>query len=406
MNKKALKWVLFVFLLFVIALPGILNFDNGGNLFIAQAKAFLQGKLNIENFLYDSAKVGNNFYVPHPPVPAVILTPFVKVFGPSSTNTALIGFFLTVGSLFFFIKILNKLGIDEKYHIWLASALYLGTGYCLCLLWANQFWFFAHLTALFFIMAAINETFGKKRGWLIGLLFSCAFLSRQLALCLFPLFIIGIISASSSKNNELNKEKIINICSFGLICILFFGIYLYMNYLRFGNPLDAGYTHTQIAWDTTWLHTRLEKYGWQSPVYFFFNFVYLFLQGFYLRFLDPANPLSPIQLDTCGTSILAASPFVLCAFYAKWNKIFVIAAWISVCLILLNNLFFISTGFVQINTQRYSLELFPALMLLIAFGMQSINNNKLCKFAILYSIFLNFMALYFVPFYNNFISLN
>ena len=143
------------------------------------------------------------------------------------------------------------------------------------------------------------------------------------------------------------------------------GIYMAYNYARFGSPLDTGYGYigAQDA-QNTFLHYRIEDFGLFSPEYFLFNLFHLFFQGFHADFTG--RYLTDLGgMDRMGTSILAASPFVLLAVFTKWRRPLVIGALCALAMIV-PMLLYHSNGLTQYNVQRYVLDWLPDLMFALA----------------------------------------
>jgi hypothetical protein len=137
------------------------------------------------------------------------------------------------------------------------------------------------------------------------------------------------------------------------------------NYARFGAPLDTGYAY--IGTDTserTILFYRVQDFGLFSPEYFLFNLFHLLFQGFHADFVGPyATELG--GMDRMGTSILAASPFVLLAVFTKWRRTLVIGALCALAMIV-PMLFYHSNGLTQYNVQRYVLDWLPIVLFALA----------------------------------------
>ena len=104
--------------------------DNGQrNLYVHQAKAFLSGKLNIQERLHDVSIYKGKNYVPFPPFPAVLLMPCVALF--ESVSPILIALILTFLNVYIFVRLLKKLNIEHEAIPWLVLAFFCGTGYWL-----------------------------------------------------------------------------------------------------------------------------------------------------------------------------------------------------------------------------------------------------------------------------------
>lgn len=187
------------------------------------------------------------------------------------------------------------------------------------------------------------------------------------------------------------KLKIRKVLGFLLSLSFCISLYLVFNWIRFDNAFDTGYSYLSLP---EIFRNRVEKYGLFNPAYIQFNFIYMFLQGFHVEF-SPPTYLSGITMDPFGTSITFASPFVFIALLAKWKKKLLWAAWVSIGLTLLHMLLYYTNGYVQANSQRFTLDFFPIIILLVALGLHRIPES-IWKGAIIYSVLLNFIALVFV----------
>jgi hypothetical protein len=167
------------------------------------------------------------------------------------------------------------------------------------------------------------------------------------------------------------------------------------NWARFGSPFDTGYGHLNLG---GFLASRTERFGLFHPAYLPFNLTYMFFQGPHLVF-DQELILLPQGMDFLGTSLTFASPFVFFALCAKWDRILIYSAWIAIGLSLLHMLFYYNNGWGQINTQRFTLDFLPILMLLVAQSVPNIDKKtrKLLYTLITYSIVLNIMVFFLLP---------
>jgi hypothetical protein len=180
------------------------------------------------------------------------------------------------------------------------------------------------------------------------------------------------------------KRQILRLLFFaaGLgICV---GAYLAYNYARFGDAFQTGYIFIPLD---GFLKTRVDQYGLFNIAYLPSNFFYMFLQPPIFIF-DRAQSLWPIDMDGFGTSLLWASPFVLAAVFGRWNKYILLGAWTSIGLMLAGGLLYYNNGWVQWNTERFSLDFLPVLILLAALGMQRAR-TPLWKATIAYAAALN-----------------
>ncbi|MEW5986373.1 MAG: glycosyl transferase family 39 [Chloroflexota bacterium] len=359
------------------------------NLYTHQAQAFLHLQADIATSHYDVATYNGRYYVPFPPFPAVVLLPFVAVFGVVGTRPVIVAVLLAILSVFIFGRILCKLAIERRSAIWLTAAFFMGTGYWYVLANTAGVWFFAHVIAITCVLLAINEALGGGRSWLVGLLIGLAFLSRQLNL-FTGIFLLTLLWQRST--DRPLPHRLLKVFAFTAPVTLAIVAYLAFNWIRFGNPLDTGYGYFALP---GFLQQRVERHGLFSLAYVPFNFVHLFLQGFDIHFAPPTFT-SGLEMSSFGTSITFASPFLFAAFAARWPRHLLWAAWLSIFIIVLQLLTYFVNGWVQVNTQRYALDFIPIVMVLAAVGTKHVD-GRWWKAAVIYAITLNILALVVIP---------
>ena len=182
-----------------------------------------------------------------------------------------------------------------------------------------------------------------------------------------------------------NRRKITNLLSFIIPLAMMLSLYLWLNWMRFGHPLEPGYTYIYVAPNVPdFLAARVEKYGLFHPIYIPFNFINLFLQGFHVEFKG-ATYLDDPYMNRFGTSLTFASPFIFIAFWATWKRRLLWAAWIPIGLALIHILMYHANGWKQINAQRYALDFLPLLTLLVALGLKRVP-QQLWKAIIIYAV--------------------
>ncbi|MGE5557025.1 MAG: glycosyl transferase family 39 [Bacillota bacterium] len=353
------------------------------NHYVHQAAAFLKGNVDIPTLLPDGVTFNGKYYVVYPPFPTFLLLPLVALFG-ININVALISVILAVCSCLILIRLLQKTGLEKRHIPWMLGAFFWGTPYWLALIGSNGVSHFAHIVAVTALLIALNEALGKGRGIWSGLFLGFAFLTRQLSIY-FTVFFIAALWFN--ENKKTSRDKILNLLMFAGSLGLCVGIYLCYNWLRFGNILDTGYSYIELI---GFCKERVDKFGEFSIYYIPFNFIYMFLQGFHINFGGFGN-LQADGLDSFGTAITYASPFIIFAFWAGWEKSLLWTAWISIGLILLNQLMYYNNGWVQINAQRFTLDFFPLLILLVAMGIKRIP-EPVWKTVIAFAVLQNALA--------------
>jgi hypothetical protein len=365
-----------------------------GNLYAYQARAFLKGHLDIEEQAFDTAPFGGRTYVPFPPMPAIVLMPVVAAFGVSGANGLSLGVVLTLLNVLLVYRLARRLGLSTPDRVWLVLAMFAGTGYWYVVTESTGVWFTAHVVACTALFLAISEAWGKGRGHWVGLGLSAAFLSRQLTI------LAGLALAwrlYSHPRFTTLRARVINLAWFAAVAGLGLAFYLAFNHARFGDSFDTGYRHIPFG---GFLKDRFEEHGLFSLAFVPFNLTYLLLQGFHLDFAVVGTVAQGARPDVFGTSLLAASPFVLVALFARRADSQVRALWISVAAIATGHLLYLNNGYAQVNTQRFSLDFTPLLLVLIAMGLRNEaarNHASLWRGCIGYALLLNVLSLVLLP---------
>ena len=120
------------------------------------AEAFLHGRLGVTGggtVLAEIVPYNGNFFVVYPPMPAVLLLPFVAVFG-TSFDQGLMSVFLAslcIAATWFMLK---KTGVNGNKAVWL-TALF-GFGTCFWFIASvGSSWYIEHVVAVLFLTLAI-----------------------------------------------------------------------------------------------------------------------------------------------------------------------------------------------------------------------------------------------------------
>ncbi len=158
-----------------------------GRLYLEHAPAYLElARYHDNGVACQAAETGCKGFVVEPPVPAVLLMPFVAVFGVN-LNQVLVSIAFGAAAMGLFWVAGRQMGWDMRLSAAMTVLLALGTNFW----WAagdGSLWQFAHVCSVLFMMAALVEATGRKRPWLVGLLLGLAGLSRLPTFLAFPFF--------------------------------------------------------------------------------------------------------------------------------------------------------------------------------------------------------------------------
>ena len=350
--------------------------------FVPLADAFLHGRLGLEDapsWLNEVVPASNGLdYVVYPPMPAILLLPFVSVVGPAFEQgwaSVLLG----AANVALMSSVIFGMGVRRGPRIVLSLVFGFGT-----IVWysaqAGSSWHFAHVVATFFLLAAIRACQRDARTVFIGLLLAGAILSRLPLVLAAPFFgayiadlawrirhgeadAFGALEAVRPRawratfDIRLYLEAAIPFAlGVGIPMIAYF-IY---NDLRFGSFTENGY-----ALIPGLLQEDQYRHGFFSVVNIPRKLYALLLSG-------------PVQVGEFpwvqsrhlgGLSILLTTPLFLWTIKARRPDWFGIGAWSTVALILVPILLHADPGGSQFGF-RYAQDVYPFLFLLVVRGLR------------------------------------
>ncbi len=171
----------------------------GQNHFVYLADAFLHGRLSLSGGGISLAEVvpqNGNYYVVYPPMPAILLLPFVALFG-TSFDQSLLSIMLASLCVSITWLMLKKTGSNGNKALWLAALF--GFGTCFWYIASvGSSWYIEHVSAVLFLTSAIILALYRKSDFAVGLLLGCAALSRLPTVLAFPFFLLLIYDRNSS----------------------------------------------------------------------------------------------------------------------------------------------------------------------------------------------------------------
>lgn len=335
------------------------------NSYALLADAFLNGRLDVTQCVdIDCALYDGKNYVVFPPGPAILAMPFVAVFGTSFAGFIALTTALSGLSLLVWWRILAALRVERMTMVWILIALAFGTPLYYVTIRGDGVWFLAQTCGFLFVSLAVWASVEKRSWWLIGAFAAAAFLSRQMTILMVP-FYYALRLEAGDRLISFRYERLGAIAKMALPVVIALAAYMAYNYARFGGLLDTGYAYIGLESDRSdMIFQRVEAYGLFAPDYFLFNLFHLLFQGFHADFIGPtATELG--GMDRMGTSLLAASPFVLLAVFTRWNRPLVIGALCAAAMIA-PMLLYHSNGFTQYNVQRYVLDWLPVVLIALA----------------------------------------
>lgn len=351
------------------------------------AHAFVTGRLYLIQappWLNELIPAGpERFYIPYPPMPAVLLVPFVFL-GVSLDQTLLANILGAINVSLGFIAavavsklILPRLKVRE--HA-LLMALFVGFNMPhFFLASVGSAWYLAHVVATTFLFLATLAALNGLALW-TGLFLGAAYWSRLPTLLTTPLLLYLLVNQLDK--NKSRKQLIFLLLRFFLGVGVFATLDSFYNYARFGVPWDVGYTLIPGVLSEPWFQK-----GLIHPTYLSRHLRVLFLS------LPKRIPIPPyFRPSLGGLAIWITTPAILLIILAPPINLLAGMSWLSLILTALPALFHGTTGFSQFGYRRIMDSVLP-LFFLVYFGMSKVS-RPLTWFLILMGIVINFWGVF------------
>lgn len=343
-----------VILLLTIGLGFTYFYTSGGNTpfnhFVLLADAFLKGNFYIEGIYpwIEKAPLDElRFFIVNPPMPAILLLPFVKTWGinfPQQIFAHLIGVALSVSTFFLALKIKRS----KILAIW--SALLIGIGSVVWFLSSvGSVWYLGQITSALFLTLAIIEVVDKRRPFILGLLLGATYLSRIHLVLTFPIFAYLLWK---------RNPKISSLIYFAIPLTLFIGFDLFYNFSRYGTIFNKGYFLIPGTQNEPWFSK-----GIMHPSYIIEDIKVAFLA---MPKLIPEFPY--IRPSWAGMAIWLTTPAFIFSLWAGFNRQIVKFFWLCILIVFIMVGIHGGTGFAQFG-YRFAVDFYPFLTYLTISGV-------------------------------------
>jgi hypothetical protein len=350
------------------------------------ADSFLHGQFYLRQIPIDTHDLvffGGKYFLYWPPFPAILLMPFVAIWGVSFSDvifTLVLGS-ANVGLMALFIKQANQkriLNLKPEQQGMLVLFFALGTVYLTLVPVANV-WYTSQIVSFTFVLLAYLAAIALK-GWkaflCAGLAMAAAIATRNhLVLAgLWPAYYL-LSSHWSQRWRRLILNSIIGL----LPAIVMVSLLAYYNYSRFGSIFDLGISSHQMA---PLFRADYQEYGYLSVHYVPINFYYQMI--FY--------PFPIRERTFMGGSLFLLSPVFFGIFWSFRNKSQlhnVLVLSITAVLVYIPILLLMGTGWIQFGP-RYTLDFTVPLLLLTGIGIEKWKNKSLA--ILTYLSFIQYLA--------------
>ncbi|HEX4923578.1 MAG TPA: hypothetical protein VFV50_05810 [Bdellovibrionales bacterium] len=360
--RDPVGWVLFA-LTFTIYYVSSTGEGNIYNYHVLLADAIRHGRLDLgRNYTHlELVELEGRFYTVFPPGPALLLLPWVSLFGPKISQP-LLSIFAGAASVFLSYHVLLKIFADRvstrgarSAAIWGAVFFAFGSIH-----WYHaqlgSGWYVGQIAAIPFLWAAILLALWNKSFFWVGLCLGAAYLCRLptimagvfFAACYFPRFIEG-----TWRRPRLNLVNA-GVFAAGLLPALL--VNLLYNYLRFGVVHD-------IAYDLLPIHHE----PWYKHGLFNLRYVPIHLQEMFTALPHVQREWPYVIPSLYAMALWLVMPALPLALIAPFRGRVFWACGLAAIAAAIPGLVHGGNGFSQFG-YRHTLDYFPFLIILAAAG--------------------------------------
>lgn len=332
------------------------------------ADAFWHGRLYLIDppTLHDLTLYAGNWYVPNPPMPALMILPYTLAVGADAVSTSAFSAFfggLNAVLIYLILEQAAKSGwiqLSRGMLIGLTVLFALGTPN-LWLAGNGRMWFLSQVLTLTFCELAALLALTRRSPWLVGAALGMAIGARSNVFLLWPFLAAIFLQTLHDEQGKVDWKQAAGwmLKSAAPVVLAVLALLAY-NYARFQNPLDFGYAtingDPQIVQD-------VQTYGMFHPHFLARNLRIMFLG--LPRLGAGFARLFPLE----GISLFLATPALLLLIARYPRRWWIGGAWLSVLLSILMLAMYHNSGANQFG-YRYLLDFIVPLWLLLAAALQ------------------------------------
>jgi hypothetical protein len=330
------------------------------------ATAFLNGKLYIENpsTIHDLTFYKGQWYLPIPPLGAILMMPLVKIFGDVGFSTVIFSIVVAATNVALVYELLRMLMVRGWINLkkqslpWLIVLFSVGTIHWYMAI-VGTVWYNERLLALNFMLLAVVLALKQISPWWVGLTVGVALWSRPTSIFLWPMLLgiywQGLELKGKDTVKALSRWTMANAVP---IAVSVAGLLLY-NWLRFDNLLDFGYQNQNVGIN----FEAVQIHGFFNISYIPINLYHMWLGLPLLREICTFG----IMPDPQGMSILFTSPALIYIVKSFKRSIWIIGAWVA--LILEMGLLVTQTGKHWAFGYSYTMDMIIPMTMMVAMAV-------------------------------------
>jgi hypothetical protein len=325
--------------------------------FVRLAAAFLDGRVHLTeapSWLTELIPRDGVWYVAYPPMPAVMLVPFVVLLGTElhqQVASALFGG-VAVGLTYL---VLCRFELAERVRLLLALVFAFGTCFFYVAETGNT-WYLSHVVAVLFATAAILLALHRRWPLVVGLLLGLAVLSRLPVVLTAPFYAAMLVGLGWPIRMPVDRRGALgSIALFGAGLAIPLALLAAYNVARFDSPFELGYALIPGVLD--------EPY-YQEGI-FSVSYIPRHVYALFFRSWNWSDAFPWATPSWWGLAILLTTPLFLWLVKARIRDPRVLYAAVAVAVALVPLVTHGNVGFTQFG-YRFSLDVQPLLFVVLA----------------------------------------
>jgi hypothetical protein len=325
--------------------------------FVRLADAFLHGRVHLTeapSWLTELIPRDGAWYVPYPPMPAVMLAPFVILLGPELHQQIASALFagLAVGLTYL---VLCRFALAERVRVLLALVFAFGTCFFYVAETGNT-WYLSHVVAVLFATAALLLALERRWPLVVGLLLGLAVLSRLPVALTAPFYAAMLVGLGWPVRMPTDRRGAIRtFVLFGAGLAVPLAVLAAYDVARFGSPFELGYALIPGVLDEPYYQEGI------FSISYFPRHVY----AIFFRSWNWTDAFPWITPSWWGLAVLLTTPLFLWLLRARLRDPRVLYAAVAIGLTLIPLVTHGNVGFTQFG-YRFSLDLQPLLFVILA----------------------------------------
>jgi hypothetical protein len=330
------------------------NFDY----FVRLADAFNHGRIYLTeapSWLNELIPKDGHWYVAYPPMPAVVLMPFVALFGTGFHQqiVACLAGGISVGLIWL---VLGQFSLAPRARWMLTAVFGFGTVLWFCSETGSA-WLISQSVAVMFATAALLPALKHRWPFVSGLLLGCATVSRLPVGLMAPFYLAFLLELDWPPRIPVDRWKALSVISLFIMGALIPGtLYAAYNLARYGTPIDQGYVLIPGV-----LEDRIYRDHGILSIYYIPRELY----AIFFRSWNFSEQYPYLKPSWYGLSLFLTTPLFLWLAKANVHDKRVVYASIGVGLALIPIVTHGNVGLTQFG-YRFSLDFQPLLFVILA----------------------------------------